>query len=102
MEGRTETTFAPDEDITATELERALFALTGKENIVAKADSAVSRIELGVAMYRAVSELNGGIIGFVKGVTLFFSTVFADGPFGFASKVTRAQAAMAVMDLINK
>ncbi len=101
MEGRTETTFAPDETITATELERALFAVTGKENIVTKADSAVSRTELGVAMYRATSELNSGVVGFVKAFTAFFSTVFANGPFGFASTVTRGEAAMSIMNLIN-
>lgn len=102
MEGRTETTFAPDETITAAELEKALFAVTGKENIVANTDTPVSRVELGVAMYRAVSELNSGIAGFIKAVTLFFSTIFEKGPFGFASTVTRGQAAMAIMNLLNK
>ena len=99
---RWETTFAPDEVITAAELEKALFVVTGKENIVTKADSAVSRVELGVAMYRAALELNSGIMGFIKAITLFFSTVFEDGAFGFASSITRAQAAMAIMDLLNK
>jgi len=102
MEGRTETTFAPDDTITAAELEKALFAVTGKENIVVKADSAVSRVELGVAMYRAASELNSGIMGFIKAVTLFFGTIFEEGLFGFASTVTRGQAAMAIMNLLNK
>lgn len=102
MQGRTETTFAPDEKITSTELERALFALTGKENIVIPADSAVSRVELSVAAYKAVSELNSGIMGFVKAFTTFFTVLFEDGAFGFASGVTRAQAAMAIMYIINK
>ncbi len=101
MEGKTETTFAPDEKITSTELEKALFALTGKENLVVKGNSAVSRTELGVAMYRAASELNSGFMGFVKAFALFFSTVFAEGPFGFASTVTRGQAAITFMNLIN-
>lgn len=101
MQGRTETTFAPDEKITSTELEKVLFNLTGKENLVTKAETVVSRTELAVAMYRTASELNSGFMGFVKAFTVFCRTLLEGGVFGFASPITRAQAAMAVMNLIK-
>ncbi len=102
MEGVTETSFAPGEKLTSAQLEKALFNLTGKENLADKSDASVSRVKLGFAMYRAASALNPGIMGFAKAFSLLISVIFENGPFGFASSVTRGQAAVTLMYLINK
>ena len=102
MEGVTETTFAPDEKITSAQLEKALFAITGEEGLASKSESSVSRISLAFAMYRASSAINSGIMGFAKSVSLLLTVMFEEGPVGFGSTVTRGEAAMTLMYLINK
>ena len=102
MEGTSETTFSPDEDLTGAQLERVLFNLTGKEGLASTSDSAVARAELAFAAYRASSELNSGVMGFAKSVTTLITILFEKGPFALASSVTRAEAAEDLMYLINK
>lgn len=101
MEGRTATEFAPDEVVTSAELEKALFAITGTENIVSKSNTGVSRIGLSFALFQAASELGGGFNGFVKGVKLLFNTLFEAGAFGLLGNITRGDAACSLMNLIN-
>lgn len=102
MKGVTETTFAPADKLTSAQLEEALFAITGKENLADNSNSTVSRVNLGFAIYRASSALNPGFVGFAKSVSLLISVMFGKGPFGFASSVTRGEAAVTLMYLINK
>ncbi len=101
MDGTTVTTFAPDEEITSAELEKALFAITGKENLASKSDLSVSRVSLAASLFNASSALKGGISGFVSGIKLFVGTIFAAGPFGMFANITRGDAALSLMTLIN-
>ncbi len=98
MSGVSATEFAPEEKLAAADLERALYAITGVENLTSNTASVVSRGALAVAMFNAVTATNSGISGFVKGFSLFVSTFFADGPFGIVSAVTRGQAAITLMN----
>ncbi len=101
MEGTSATTFSPDEAVTSAELEKALFAITGTENLVAKSELGVSRITLAAAAFKAASALTGGIGGFINGVRFFVDTLFGAGAFGLLSGVTRGEAAMTLMTIIN-
>lgn len=101
MEGRTATTFAPDEDITSAELEKALYALTGEENLVAKSESKISRVSLAFSMFRAKFAMDNSITAFVKAFSLLFSVMFDGGPTGMIAPVTRAETAATLMHLIN-
>ena len=101
MAGVTATEFKPDDTITSADLEKALFAITGTENLVAKSESGVSRITLAAAAFKAETALVGGIGGFINGIKLFVSTLFAAGPFGLISSVTRGEAAATLMNIIN-
>lgn len=101
MEGRTATTFAPDEAITNTELEKALSVITGKADLAAKGETKTTRITLAFAMFRAKFAMDNSITAFVKAFSLLFSILFDGGPMEMVSFVTRADAARLLMHLIN-
>lgn len=101
MDGTSATTFSPEENITSAELEKALFAITGKEDLAAKTDSSVSRIGLATTFFRAAAALKGGFSGFINGFSLFVNTLFAAGPMGMFSTITRGDTAIALLNLIN-
>ncbi len=101
MNGKTATEFAPDESITSAELEDALFAITGVEGLANDSDSKVNRFALAFAIFNASQKVNTGITGFVKSFSLLITTIFEAGAMGIISTVTRAQAANALMHLVN-
>ncbi len=102
MEGTSETTFSPDEKITAADLERALFNLTGKENLTGSSKLSVTRVALGLASYRASIALSNNIMGFANAVSIMLTVIFEEGLSGIASAVTRAEVAETLMYIINK
>ena len=102
MEGTSATTFSPDEKITGADLEKALFNLTGKEGLASASKSSVTRVALGFASYRAASALKSGIMGFANALSIMLTIIFDEGVAGIASNVTRAEAAEAIMYIINK
>ena len=89
MTGTSETTFSPDDALTAGQLADALLAIAGKDNSI-NIPTKVNVASFAIAMLSAGT--TNGITGFVKGVSLFFKIIVNSG-FNVTATVTRGQAA---------
>ena len=90
MSATSETTFSPDDALTAGQLADAILAIAGKDNKV-NIPTKVNAATFAIAMLSAGA--TKGITGFFKGVSLFFKIVM-DNNFNVTATVTRGQAAV--------
>lgn len=101
MQGVSETEFAPEESITASQLERALFAITEEENLIEKGDNKVTQAAFAFALFRTSVAYNNSIPGFVEAFSLLINTLFAKGTLGLGVAVSRAEAAVALAKIVK-
>ena len=94
MSGTSETTFSPDDTLTKAQLSEALNKISGTYEIT-DSTSAVSRIELGLSLLKCADKTD--LIGMMKSLVFSIKIMFS----GFSS-VTRADAAVILLDYINK
>ena len=90
MSATSETTFSPDDDLTASQLADALFAIAGKDNKI-NIPTKVNVATFAIAMLSAGA--TRGFTGFFKGVSTFFRVVI-DSSFNVTSTISRGQAAL--------
>ena len=91
MQGKTETTFAPDELLTQGELSKAVAAITGVA-AVNDSDASVSELTFAVTMFSASAKK--GFISWVKSLMLTLKIIFSR----IGKDVTRGQAAQYIYE----
>lgn len=90
MSATSETTFSPDDELTAGQLADALFAIAGKDNKI-NIPTKVNVATFAIAMLSAGA--TRGFTGFFKGVSTFFRVII-DSSFNVTSTISRGQAAV--------
>lgn len=102
MAGVSETEFAPEAKLTAGQLAAAFKAITEKDDIVNVSDenATVTRAKVATAILRSASAKPGIIRGF-KTFIYAFKVLFGGGILGFARDLTRAEAAVILMNYDN-
>ena len=95
MTGTSETTFSPDEALTAGQLAAALNAIRGSDKAI-NMNTKVNVATFAISMIPAGA--SKGISGLVKGFSLFFK-VITDHNYNVTATVTRGEAANYIKDL---
>lgn len=100
MNGISETEFAPDKNLTKSQLADALYKISGSSDIIDVTDgnASVSKIDMALAIMRTTSAGEFSLVKLVKTLSLALSIIF-DG--NISGSVTRAECAEILNDYMS-
>ncbi len=100
MDPETETTFAPEANLTKTQLGEVLAKIHGAENVI-DGNSDATRFDFSSAALKTAFSGKTDFAYKIKALGFSFRTLVNGGKFNFNSNITRAEAAAMFCDYIN-